>query len=63
MDPAEKLRFLRTFEGVVAGTDEAGRGPLAGPVMAAAAVLTRSQEKELLKLGLKDSKQLTPQRR
>ena len=63
MDPAEKLRFLRTFEGVVAGTDEAGRGPLAGPVMAAVAVLTRSQEKELLKLGLKDSKQLTPQRR
>jgi ribonuclease HII len=63
VDSAEKLQFLRTFEGIVAGTDEAGRGPLAGPVMAAAVVLTREQEKELLKLGLKDSKQLTHQRR
>jgi ribonuclease HII len=63
VDPAEKLQFLKTFSGTVAGTDEAGRGPLAGPVMAAAAILTCSQEKELLKLGLKDSKRLTFQRR
>ena len=63
MDSAAKLQFLRTFKGVVAGTDEVGRGPLAGPVMAAAVVLTCSQEKELLKLGLKDSKQVTYRRR
>ncbi|MDR1377247.1 MAG: ribonuclease HII, partial [Synergistaceae bacterium] len=63
MDSAEKLRFLSTFEGVLAGTDEAGRGPLAGPVMAAAVVLTGQQEKDLLALGLKDSKQLTYRRR
>jgi ribonuclease HII len=63
VDSAEKLQFLKAFKGVVAGTDEAGRGPLAGPVMAAVVVLTPSQEEELLKLGLKDSKQLTPQKR
>jgi ribonuclease HII len=63
VDSAKKLQFLRSFEGVVAGTDEAGRGPLAGPVMAAAVVLTRLQEEELLKLGLKDSKQVSPRQR
>lgn len=47
----------------VAGVDEAGRGPLAGPVVAAAAVLTRDQARELMALGLKDSKALSPRRR
>lgn len=44
---------------VIAGTDEAGRGPLAGPVVAAAAVLTTEQKQRLLSAGLKDSKKLT----
>jgi ribonuclease HII len=44
---------------VVAGVDESGRGPLAGPVVAAAVVLSRK-----LKLpALNDSKQLTPDKR
>lgn len=47
----------------LAGVDEAGRGPLAGPVVAAAVILGRdvaeSQEFGLLK-GLTDSKQLSP---
>lgn len=47
----------------VAGVDEAGRGPLAGPVVAAAAVLTRSQRDILKEAGLNDSKRLTPVRR
>jgi ribonuclease HII len=63
VDSAAKLKFLEDFEGAVAGTDEAGRGPLAGPVLAAAVVLTEAQEEELLRLGLKDSKQMTPRRR
>jgi ribonuclease HII len=63
MNSQEKLDYLRRFEGTVVGTDEAGRGPLAGPVMAAAVVLTKDQEAELLKLGLKDSKQMTPKKR
>ena len=42
----------------VAGLDEAGRGPLAGPVVAAAVILG-----ETLPAGLDDSKKLTPKKR
>jgi len=48
---------------MIAGVDEAGRGPLAGPVMAAAVVLTKEQKKSLLSMGLTDSKKLSPARR
>lgn len=44
---------------IIAGVDEAGRGPLAGPVLAAAVVLPQRIELH----GLNDSKQLTPARR
>jgi ribonuclease HII len=43
----------------VAGVDEAGRGPLAGPVVAAAVVLNRDAIPE----GLNDSKKLSKARR
>lgn len=43
----------------IAGVDEAGRGPLAGPVVAAAVILDPRQPIE----GLKDSKQLTEKKR
>jgi ribonuclease HII len=43
----------------VAGVDEAGRGPLAGPVVAAAVILSPERRIE----GLDDSKLLTPARR
>jgi ribonuclease HII len=50
----------------LAGVDEAGRGPLAGPVVAAAVVFERSfvetEENGLLK-GLTDSKKLSASRR
>src|SRR5580693_7856014 len=42
-----------------AGVDEAGRGPLAGPVLAAAVVLPRRVPEALARL-LDDSKKLTP---
>jgi ribonuclease HII len=45
--------------GRVAGLDEAGRGPLAGPVVAAAVVLPRRVPKALAAL-LDDSKKLAP---
>ncbi|MEG1603371.1 MAG: ribonuclease HII [Cloacibacillus sp.] len=48
---------------IIAGTDEAGRGPIAGPVVAAAAVLTNDQRSALMDAGLKDSKKLTPKKR
>jgi ribonuclease HII len=48
--------------GRVAGLDEAGRGPLAGPVMAAAVVFLRPPPAALAEL-LDDSKKLTAARR
>ncbi len=44
---------------LIAGVDEAGRGPLAGPVIAAAVILNT----ETLIPGLTDSKQLSEQKR
>jgi ribonuclease HII len=44
---------------LLAGVDEAGRGPLAGPVVAAAVIL----RDDLVIEGLRDSKQLAPTRR
>ncbi|GIX22596.1 MAG: ribonuclease HII [Gammaproteobacteria bacterium] len=44
---------------VIAGVDEAGRGPLAGPVVAAAVVLDPARPID----GLADSKTLSPRRR
>ncbi len=44
---------------VICGTDEAGRGPLAGPVCAAAVILPLGLEID----GLDDSKKLTPKKR
>jgi len=46
-------------ERAVAGIDEAGRGPLAGPVVAGAVILNKHSVIE----GLKDSKKLTARRR
>jgi ribonuclease HII len=48
--------------GRVAGVDEAGRGPLAGPVVAAAVVLAATTPPELANL-LDDSKKLTAEQR
>ncbi len=44
---------------LIAGVDEAGRGPLAGPVVAAAVILHR----DILIPGVDDSKKLTESRR
>ena len=45
--------------GIICGVDEAGRGPLAGPVCAAAVILPRGLEIP----GLNDSKKLTDKKR
>ena len=67
------LRFERRAGGLVCGIDEAGRGPWAGPVVAAAVILGDVFYKggrdrapglpSLLLDGLDDSKRLTPERR
>lgn len=46
-------------EGLVCGIDEAGRGPLAGPVVAAAVILDPAQPID----GLNDSKKLSEKKR
>ncbi len=53
------LHDSQQFDGLVAGVDEAGRGPLAGPVVAAAVIL--SADRPIA--GLMDSKVLSEQRR
>jgi ribonuclease HII len=61
----ERLAWLSGSQ-FVAGLDEAGRGPLAGPVVAAAIFIDRTfieaQRRKCLR-GLNDSKQLTPEQR
>jgi ribonuclease HII len=52
----------REAGGRVAGVDEVGRGPLAGPVLAAAVVFTRSVPRRLARL-IDDSKKLTAEQR
>ena len=49
--------------GLVAGIDEAGRGPLAGPVVAAAAIIDASLLAPSLAAAIDDSKRLSPRRR
>jgi len=56
---AEQAVLSWTAPGLMAGVDEAGRGPLAGPVVAAAVILDDLNPIR----GLADSKVLTPQRR
>ena len=46
------------FSGIIAGIDEAGRGPWAGPVVAAAVIVKKS-----LPRGVNDSKKLSPEQR
>jgi ribonuclease HII len=52
---ASQLSLLVDVQGLMAGVDEVGRGPLAGPVVAAAVIL---DERRLIR-GLNDSKLLT----
>jgi ribonuclease HII len=51
-----------SFPGIVAGVDEVGRGPLAGPVFAAAAILPRDIPASLIAL-IDDSKKLSAAKR
>ena len=54
----EEMAFEEGYQ-LIAGVDEAGRGPVAGPVVAAACILPRG----LLIEGVDDSKKLTPEKR
>lgn len=53
--------YYKTGKTVIAGCDEVGRGPLAGPVVCAAVVMPL--KKELIIEGVDDSKKLSPKKR
>jgi ribonuclease HII len=55
--------FEKRIKGLVCGIDEAGRGPLAGPVVAAAVILDRKCLPKLLRRSLDDSKRLSREER
>lgn len=58
-DYSHETRLLASHNGPIAGVDEVGRGPLAGPVVAAAVILDPSR----IPAGLNDSKKLTEKKR
>ncbi len=65
MDEKERIEQMKAFDlgkkhsGYLAGVDEAGRGPLAGPVFAAAVVL----DDDVVIEGINDSKKLSEKKR
>ncbi|WP_375458800.1 ribonuclease HII [uncultured Enterovirga sp.] len=59
LKPKRERQLMRCGHGTVAGLDEVGRGPLAGPVVAAAVVLDLKR----IPKGLGDSKAILPERR
>lgn len=58
-----EIRLQEEGAVLVGGVDEAGRGPLAGPVVAAVAVIDRGRAKRKLLRLIDDSKKLTPEAR
>ena len=56
---APTLEIENSFSGIIAGIDEAGRGPWAGPVVAAAVILDPAH----VPSGLDDSKKLSANKR
>ncbi|MHA1325548.1 MAG: ribonuclease HII, partial [Candidatus Helarchaeota archaeon] len=48
---------------IIAGIEEAGRGPVIGPMVLAIAVIESSKESVLREMGVRDSKQLSPLKR
>ena len=45
---------------LICGVDDAGRGSLLGPLVIAGVLLERSKIKKLSKMGIRDSKKLSP---
>ena len=53
----------KSCQGIVCGIDEVGRGPLAGPVMAACAYVPESARRRHFLRDVNDSKKLTLKKR
>ena len=48
---------------LIAGIDEAGRGPCFGPMVIGLSVIEKKDEAKLKKIGVKDSKEISPKKR
>ena len=48
---------------LILGIDDAGRGPVIGPMILAGCLIDKKDEKYLKSIGVKDSKDVTPKRR
>jgi ribonuclease HII len=59
MPQTPTFEIENSFDGLIAGIDEVGRGPLAGPVVAAAVILNP----DCTPAGIRDSKTLSEKRR
>lgn len=55
----EKKLFDQKYAGIIAGVDEAGRGPMSGPVIAAAVIITN----DFFHPEINDSKKITAAKR
>ena len=55
--------FEKQYDGLVCGIDEVGRGPLAGPVVAAAVIIQRDKMPRAILAQINDSKKLTAKKR
>ena len=61
------IKVLRNIEGPlgesIAGIDEAGRGPIIGPMVVAGVLIRQKFVNSLVELGVRDSKKLSPKKR
>jgi ribonuclease HII len=61
MVPLPSTELLKGLTKLIAGVDDAGRGPIIGPLVIAGVLIPAEQQKQLRALGVRDSKLLTPQ--
>src|SRR3990172_6280543 len=57
------LSIEKKYQGIIAGIDEVGRGPWAGPVVACSLIFLKNSLPPKLKATLDDSKKLTEKKR
>lgn len=57
------LQIINSFMAMIAGVEEAGRGPVLGPMVMCGVLVDEKDEVKLKSIGAKDSKLLTPQTR
>ncbi len=61
--PKPSFKFEKLYTGIIAGIDEAGCGPWAGPVVAAAVIIDQSLFDDHLSQMINDSKKLSKNKR